>query len=68
MAPIRLDELARRVAGLDRESCKEHLRDLSPLRLDFTEEYLETLSVDRLRHVVMAAMMQAMKRDQRAAG
>lgn len=30
-----------------------------PLKLDFTREYLENLTVDRLRHILLAAVVTA---------
>ena len=30
-----------------------------PVRLDFTEEYLNTLDLDRLRHILLAALLTA---------
>jgi len=34
-------------------------------KLDFTEDYLNSLSVNRLRHILLAALINAKPRDQR---
>ena len=56
-----LDELANNVYSLDRDQCVSELQNLPRLRLDFTDEFLAGLSLDRLRHVLMAACIQAQK-------
>jgi len=51
------DRLARELALLDRDELKPRLlRFRSPTRLDFTPEYLDSLSTEQLRHLLMAAM------------
>ena len=47
------------IAGLDRQACKRHLRNFTRPRLDFTDEYLDSLSLDSLRHLLFAACEQA---------
>lgn len=56
-----IDELIHSIYTLDREGCKEQLLHLDSPKLDFTEEFLETMSTERLRHVLMAACLQAKK-------
>ena len=53
------EQLLSDVAGLDRDSCKAWLRSLQRPRTDFTDDFLDSLSLDRLRHVVAAAYYQA---------
>jgi hypothetical protein len=53
-----LDHLATSIATLDRSEVKQRLKNFKGrFRLDFTEEYLDKLSVDRLRHILLAALI-----------
>jgi hypothetical protein len=54
-----IDELIESVPKLDRDTCTAQLRRFRQPRLDFTDEYLDCLSLDRLRHVLLAACLQA---------
>ncbi|MCC7146313.1 MAG: hypothetical protein IT443_07695 [Phycisphaeraceae bacterium] len=54
-----IDKLIENVQKLDRQACIEHLRGFARPKLDFTEDFLSQLSLDRLRHVLMAACLQA---------
>lgn len=56
-API--DKMIAHVAELPRPDAKQLLLSFGPLRLDFTSEYLDTLGIDQLRHVLVAALFQA---------
>lgn len=56
-----LEELMQTVASLDRDGCKAELRHFKKPTIDFTDEYLDSLSVDRLRHILLAACLQARK-------
>ena len=56
-----IDELIRTIHTLDREGCKKQLFHLNRPKLDFTEEFLKTMSTERLRHVLLAACLQARK-------
>ncbi len=56
-----IDELIQRIHNLDRERCKAALLDMERPALDFTESYLDQMSTERLRHVLMAACLQARK-------
>lgn len=53
------------VAELPRETAKRCLLEFAPLRLDFTEAYLDGLAPERLKHVLLAALMQARRRASR---
>ena len=53
-----LDNLATSIASLEKEEVKDRLRNFKGrFRLDFTDEYLDQLSVDRLRHILLAALI-----------
>ena len=48
------------IAHMDRAALTVLLKGLDcPFALDFTEEYLGSLSIERLRHVVVAALAHA---------
>ena len=48
------------IATLDRKELKKRIKNFNGrFKLDFTEEYLNKLSVDRLRHILLAALMNA---------
>ncbi|MCC7192371.1 MAG: hypothetical protein IT444_06260 [Phycisphaeraceae bacterium] len=57
-----LDHLVTRISSLDRERCKAELRSLEELRVDFTDEYLDSLPLEKLRHIVLAARLRMRKR------
>jgi len=55
-----LEEIATNIARMQRDELLEILRSLRcSFKLDFTDEYLTTLSLERLRHVTMAAFIHA---------
>ena len=56
-----IEAVIQTVAALDRDGCKTELRRIERPVLDFTDEYLDSLSIDRLRHVLMAAHLQSRK-------
>jgi hypothetical protein len=48
------------IAGLGRNELKMRIRNFKGrFKLDFTEDYLNKLSVDRLRHILLAAVVNA---------
>jgi hypothetical protein len=48
------------IASLDRNELKRRIRNFrGRFKLDFTEEYLNNMSVDRLRHILLAALINA---------
>jgi hypothetical protein len=52
------DSIAVNIANLGKDEVKDRIKAFrGRFRLDFSEDYLEALSVDRLRHILMAAMM-----------
>jgi hypothetical protein len=54
------DQAATSIAALGRNELKRRIRGFrGRFKLDFTEDYLETLSVDRLRHILLAALVNA---------
>lgn len=54
----RLDHLTVSIASLGRSEIRRRLKNFKGgFKLDFTEEYLSKLSLDRLRHILLAAML-----------
>jgi hypothetical protein len=46
------------IATLSRDELKTRLKDFQDSRkLDFTEDYLDTISLDRLRHILLAVVL-----------
>ena len=55
-----LDREATTIAGLGRNELTRRIRNFrGRFKLDFTEDYLNKLSVDRLRHILLAALLNA---------
>jgi len=51
------------IAALGRNELKSRIRNFrGRFKLDFTEDYLNRLSVDRLRHILLAALINARPR------
>jgi hypothetical protein len=50
------EQTATSIAALDRDELKRRIRNFKGrFKLDFTEDYLDKLNVDRLRHILLAA-------------
>ena len=49
------------IAALGRDELKRRIKNFrGRFKLDFTEDYLNNLSIDRLRHILLAALINAM--------
>jgi hypothetical protein len=57
-----IEDLIQTVAALDRDTCKARLRLIERPRLDFPDDFLDALSLERLRHLLLAAYLQARRR------
>jgi len=54
------EKTATSIASLNKSQVKRKLKNFhGRFRLDFTEDYLDGLTVDRLRHILLAAMISA---------
>ncbi len=54
------EQTATLIAALDRSELKRRIRNFrGRFKLDFTEDYLNALSVERLRHILLAALINA---------
>ena len=55
-----VDRQVTSVAALGRDELKKRIRNYrGRFKLDFTEDYLNKISVDRLRHILLAALINA---------
>ena len=54
-----LDRVLREVNGLSRRECIDRLTHFEHIPLDFDESFLRTMSVERMRHILMAAVITA---------
>ena len=60
MSADQVEQFINKIATMGRGDLIKALRRLDcHFKLDFTDEYLEGLSLERLRHVALAAMLQA---------
>jgi len=61
MAPKKyFEQTATSLASLGRDELKRRISNFKGrFKLDFTEDYLNNLSVDRLRHILLAALINA---------
>ncbi|MHC4423660.1 MAG: hypothetical protein ACYSWR_03180 [Planctomycetota bacterium] len=54
------EQTATSIASLGRNELKRRIRGFrGRFRLDFTDDYLNRLTVDRLRHILLAALINA---------
>jgi hypothetical protein len=54
------EQTAASIASLDRQELHNKIRNFQGrFKFDFTEDYLNSLSVDRLRHILLAATINA---------
>lgn len=57
------EQTATSIASLGKDELKKRIRNFQGrFRLDFTDNYLDNLGIDRLRHILLAALINA-KRD-----
>ena len=54
------EQMAAALADLGRDDLKKRIKDFrGRFRLDFSDAYLDALSLDRLRHLLLAALINA---------
>lgn len=56
-----IEQLAVEVNHFDRKRCIKELCHFDSFALDFTPEFFQKMSVEKLRHVLMAALITAHK-------
>lgn len=55
-----LEQITASISKMGKQELKKRIRNFKGrFRLDFTEDYLNRASVDRLRHILLAAMINA---------
>jgi len=61
MAAIRsFEQMTTSIAQMGKDELKQQIRDFpGRFRLDFTDDYLNAAPVDRLRHILLAAAINA---------
>jgi len=60
IARDRFERTAATLSSLDKTELKRRIQNFKGrFRLDFTEEYLNNLPADRLRHILLAALISA---------
>ena len=58
--PEQFEYTAVMIASLDKEQLKNRIRNFEGrFNLDFSDEYLDDLSVEKLRHILLAALLHA---------
>ncbi len=69
MSPdISFEQACSYIMTLSKDELKDRLLHFEgPIKLDFTDEYLGTLAVDRLRHILLAAMVTVERKRAKAA-
>ena len=57
------EKIVSAIAGLNKSEVKRRLLQFrGRIKLDFTESYLDSLSTDKLRHILLAAMTKVRRR------
>jgi len=55
---ISIEQHCAYIATLDKSEIEDRLLHFKgPIKLDFTREYLNTLDIDKLRHILLAAVV-----------
>jgi len=61
------EQTATSIASLGKDELKRRIKNYKGrFRLDFTENYLNSLSVERLRHILLAALINGKFRDKKS--
>jgi hypothetical protein len=59
----RFEQTVTSVSALGRTELKRHIKNFrGRFKLDFTDDYLDAISLDRLRHILLAALINAKSR------
>jgi hypothetical protein len=58
--PGQFEQMAAALADLGRDDLKQRIKNFrGRFKLDFSDDYLDALSVERLRHLLLAALIHA---------
>ncbi len=67
MVARQVEELIQRITSMDRPGLIDHLRGLRVgFTVDFSDDYLASLTTERLQHVVFAASIQQERKPRNA--
>jgi hypothetical protein len=56
--PGQFDQIAASLTALGRDDLKKRIKDFrGRFKLDFSDDYLDALSLERLRHILLAALI-----------
>ena len=61
-----LEQMIQEIAVLTRQRCFQELARVPHIPLDFSDAYLETQSTEQLRHLLLAALLQARRHEHKA--
>jgi hypothetical protein len=57
-----IEQMARDIATMDRPQLMGLLREMAcPFKMDFSDEYLDSVTLERLRHIALAAALHCQK-------
>jgi hypothetical protein len=57
-----VEKMAAQIAGMDRQHVLDLLMNMQcTFPLDFTQEFFESLSIERLRHIALAASLHRLR-------
>ena len=57
-----IEQLAREIAEMGKPELVSMLKELScPFKMDFSDEYLASITLERLRHIALAAILHCQK-------
>jgi hypothetical protein len=60
----RFEQVATSIAVLGRSELKSRIKNFrGRFKLDFTDDYLDAMDIDRLRHILLAALINAKSHD-----
>jgi hypothetical protein len=54
---LTLNQLAAVINSFDRQTCIDELKHFEAIPMDFTEDFLTRTSVEKLRHILLAAYL-----------
>ena len=56
-AELSFEKMCSKVASMGKREVIRRLLNFDGIKMDFTEDYLKNLSTDRLRHILLAAVV-----------
>ena len=58
MSPKRIENMTTSIASMNRSQLKRHIKCFKGrFKLDFTDDYLDSLSASKLQHILLAAVV-----------